>query len=122
MWSTALRRICGLLVIAAYAVSTVVAAASALAACPALDHARHAAHPEALKHTHHHHDDGSRSRPGDCLNCCIGTCLLGASLPAPTNGGLSPAFYGTLVVYASKQAVLSSRSIPPDTGPPKPIT
>lgn len=121
MWARALRQLFGGLVIVAYITATVVAAASPLAVCPSLDHAHHARTPQGIDHTHHHHD-GSGSHPGDCLNCCMGTCLLGVSLPPPSSSASSLAFYGTPVVYASEQSVLSDRSIPPDPGPPKPIS
>src|SRR5881227_1979295 len=104
MWARALRQLFGGLVIGAYIAATVVAAASPLAACPT------AGAPQGIGHTHHHHD-GSGSHPGDCLNCCMATCLLGVSLPPPSNSASSLAFYGTPVVYASEQSVLSDRSI-----------
>jgi hypothetical protein len=84
-----------------------------LAACPTLDHAHHAGAPQGIGHTHHHHHDGSGSHRGNCLNCCMGTCLLGASLPPPSTSASLLAFYGTPVVYASEQSVLSDRSIRP---------
>src|SRR5438067_8891248 len=121
MWSKLLRRISGLLVVVAYAAATVVAAASPLAACPAFDDAHHGAHPPSVDHTSHRHDEGPKSHPGDRLKCCVGTCLLGVSLPPPSNGATSLAFYGTPTVYASEHSVLPDRSIPPDPGPPKPI-
>jgi len=121
MWATSLRQLFGWLAIAAYIAATVIAAASPLAACPALDHAHHAGHQHAPDHTHHHHDQGSGSHSGDCLKCCMGTCLLGVSLPLPANGASSLAFFGTLVVYPSEQSLLVDRSIPPDPAPPKPI-
>jgi hypothetical protein len=49
----------------------------------------------------------------------MGTCLLGASSPPPSTSASLLAFYGTPVVYASEQSVLSDRSILPDPGPPK---
>ena len=114
-------RICRLVLVAAYAAATLVAAASPLAACPALDHTPHAGHSHGdEKHRHHH--GGSGSSPGDCLKCCIGTCALGVSLPVPFNGASSLAFDGTRVVYAFEQPILGDRSIRPDPGPPKPIT
>ena len=121
MWAKALHRMCGLLLVVAYAAASVVAAASPLAVCPALDRTHHAGHPHGIDHTRHHHD-GSGSRPGDCLKCCVGTCLLGVSLPVPFNGASSLAFDGMPVVYAFEQAVLAGRSIRPDPGPPKPIS
>jgi len=121
MWAKALHRLCGLFVIVAYAVATVVAAASPLAACPALDHAHYAGHQHEADHAHHHHDGGAGTHPGDCLKCCMGTCLLGVSLLPPLNGASSIAFCGTPVVYASEQLVLADRSIAPDPDPPNPI-
>src|SRR5580700_2167082 len=121
MWSKLLHRICGLLVVVAYAAATVVAAASPLSACPALDHAFHAGHPYGVGHIHDHHDPGSRSQPGDCLKCCVGTCLMGVSLPVPFNGATTLAFYGTRVIYVSEQSVLTDRAIAPDPAPPRPI-
>jgi len=121
MWGKVLHQLSRLLLVPAYAAATVVAAASPLAACPALDHASHAEHPHSGDHTQHH-NQRSRSHPGDCLNCCMGTCLLGVSLPVPFNGVSSLAFYGTPVVYASEHSVLTDRSIAPDPAPPKPIS
>jgi hypothetical protein len=121
MWANVLHRLCGLVVIVAYAVATIVAAASPVAACPGLDHAHHVGQQDGADHTDHHHHDGSRSHPGDCLKCCMGTCLLGVSLHPPVNGASSIAFYGTPVVYASEQSLLADRSIAPDLDPPKPI-
>ena len=120
MWATSLRQLFGWLAIAAYIAATVIAAASPLAACPSLDHAHHAGHGQGGNYTHHH-DEGSGSHHGGCLKCCMGTCLLGVSLPLPANGASSLAFFGTLVVYSSEQSVLADRSIPPDPAPPKPI-
>jgi hypothetical protein len=116
-----LRRIIGLLLIVAYAAAMFVAATSPLAACPALDRTHHAGHQHGLGHTHHH-DERPSSHPGDCLNCCMGACLLGTSLPAPLNSASSLAFNGTRVIYACEQSVLADRSIPPDPTPPKPTT
>ncbi len=116
MWAKALHRMGGLLLVVAYAAATVVAAASPVAACLPL------AHPQGVDHTHHHHHDGSGSRPSDCLKCCVGTCLIGMSLPVPCNGASSLAFDGTPVVYAFEQSALADRSVPPDPTPPRPIT
>ena len=121
MWANVLHRLCGLVVILAYAVATIVAAASPLAACPGLDHAHHVGQQHGADRTDHNHHDGSGSYPGDCLKCCMGTCLLGVSLLPPANGASSIAFYGTPVVYASEQSLLADRSIAPDPDPPKPI-
>src|SRR5215469_3447372 len=110
MWANLLHRLCGLAVIVAYAVATIVAAASPLAACPGLDHARHVGLQHGADHTDNHHHGGSGSHPGDCLKCCMGTCLLGMSLLPPVNGASSIAFYATPVVYTSEQSFLADRS------------
>src|SRR4051794_16168071 len=101
-----------LLLVVAYVVATTVAAASPLAACPALDR-DHAGHLHGVDDSHHQHHHRSGSHAGECLNCGMGTWLLGTSLPAPSNGAMSLAFYGTPVVYASEQSALADRSIPP---------
>lgn len=120
MWVKVLHRFCGLLVIVAYAAATITAAASPLAACPTLDldHHSHAGHAHGA--THHDHGKHSTSQPGDCLNCCISTCLIGVSLLPPASGTASSAYYGARIVYPSGEAVLTDRSIPPDPAPPKP--
>ena len=122
MWVKVLHRFCRLLVIVAYAGATITAAATPLAACPTLDldHQSHAGHAHGT--TDHEHGKHSGSQPGDCLNCCIGTCLLGVSLPPPSSGATSVTFYGTAILYAFEQSVLTGRSIPPDPDPPKPLT
>src|SRR3954452_21914666 len=122
MWVEALRRVCRLLLVAAYAAATVAAAGSPLAACPTLDldHHSHAGHGHGA--THHDHGKHSKSQPGECLNCCIGTCLLGASLPPPCCATASSAFYGARIVYPSEEVALADRSIRPDPAPPKPIS
>src|SRR5216684_2665154 len=93
-----------LLVLVAYLAATVAAAASPVARCPALESASHLGQP------HHHssesHHDHSGSKPGECLKCCLGACLVTVSLPAPTNGTSSPAFFGTPVVYPSEDSIL----------------
>jgi len=118
----ALSRLFRLLVIAAYAAATITAAASPLAACPTLDLDHHSHDGHAHGAVHHEHGKQSKSQPGDCLNCCIGICLLGASLLPPDAGTASSAFYGARIVYPSEKAVLADRSIPPDPAPPRPIT
>ena len=117
-----LRRLCRLLVIVAYATATIVAAASPIAACPDLDldHHSHAGHAHGA--AHHEHGKHSRSQPGECLNCCIGACLLGASLLPPQSATASSAFYGARIVYPSEEIALADRSIAPDPAPPKPTT
>ena len=122
MWAEGLRRMCGLVMIVAYAAAMVIAAASPLAACPGVDHAYHVGQQHGADHTDHRHHEGSGSHPGDCLKCCcMGTCLLGMSLLPPVNGASSIAFYATPVVYTSEQSFLADRSIAPDPDPPKPI-
>ncbi len=118
----ALRRFCGLLIIAVYATATIMTAASPLAACPTLDldHHSHAGHAHGT--AHQEHGKHSTSQPGECLNCCVSACLLGASLSPPASTTASSAFYGARIVYPSEEVVLDDRSIPPDPAPPKPIT
>jgi hypothetical protein len=120
MWVEALCWLCRLLMIVAYAAATITAAASPLAACPTLDLNQHSHAGHAHGATHHDHGKRSTSQPGDCLNCCIGTCLLGASLLPPASGIASSASYGSRIVYPSEEIVLADRSIPPDPAPPKP--
>jgi len=120
MWVEALRRVCRLVVILAYAAAST-AAAPPLMACPALDldHHSHAEHGDGA--THHEHGKGS-SQPGDCLNRCIGACLVGASLLPPAYGTASSVFHVARIVYPSEEIALADRSIPPDPAPPKPIS
>ena len=118
----ALRRFCGLLLIVAYVAASITAAASPVATCPSLDldlpsHTGHA-HGAAK----HHHSKHSGSQAGGCLNCCIGICLLGASLPPAVYATASSAFYGVRIVYSFQEIALADRSIPPDPAPPRPIT
>ena len=122
MWFTALCRLCRLLVIVAYTAATITAAASPFAACPTLDLDRHSHAGHTHGATHHEHRKHSTSHPGDCFNCCIGACLLGASLLPPTSDTASSASYGSRIVYLREEIVLADRSIPPDPAPPKPIT
>lgn len=121
MWVKALRRFCTLLLVVVYAAATITAAASPLAVCPTLgrDHHSHTGH--AHNAAHHEHGKHPTSQPGECLNCCIGSCLLGASL-LPISGMTSTSFYGARIVYSSEEVALADRSIPPDPAPPKPIS
>jgi hypothetical protein len=121
MWLKALCRFCTLLVIVVYAAATIKAAASPLAACRTLDldHHSNAGHTQGA--AHHEHGKHPASQPADCLNCCVGACLLGASL-LPPSGMVSSAFHGARIVYASEEIALADRSIPPDPTPPKPAT
>jgi len=114
-----LHRLTRLLLVMTYAAATVVAATSPLAACPTLDRAAHSEHSHA-GHTHQRHDHDSGSHHGNCLNCCMGTCLLSVSLAPPGSSATSPAFDDTVVVYACEQSDLADRSISPDPDPPKP--
>lgn len=120
MWAEALSRFCRLLLIAVYAAATITSATSALAACLVfnLDHRSHAGHAHGA--AHHEHDKHSTSQVGDCLNCCIGACFLGASLTPPASAIASSAFYGARILYSSDDIALTDRSIPPDPAPPKP--
>ena len=117
-----LPRLTQLLLVVAYAAATVISATSPLAACPTFDHAAHDEHSHGVGHTHDHHNQHSGSRPGDCLNCCIGTCLLSVSLVSLANDATSRAFDGTVVVYACEELALADRPIQPDPDPPKPTT
>jgi hypothetical protein len=117
-----LTRILGLVIVFIYVAATVAAAASPLAECPTLEPASHTGHLHHSSGSHHSEGSGSEHQPGDCLNCCMGTCLLGASLAPPSNGMSSLAFYGTPISYVTEQSVLPDRSIQPEPGPPKPIT
>jgi hypothetical protein len=113
-----LNRVLALLMIAVYFVAAIAAAASPVAECPGLKPASHAGHPH---HSNGHHHDHSGSKSRDCLKCCLGACLVGVSLPAPTSGAWTLAFNTTSVAYWSGLPVLADRSIAPDPGPPKPI-
>ena len=119
----ALHRLCRLLLVVVYAAATTMTAASPIAACPTLDldHHFHAGHDHGPAHGNHgkHHPT---SEPADCVNCCIGACLLAASLPPPASTTASSAFYGALIVYPSNETALADRSIPPDPAPPKPTS
>src|SRR5947208_1852088 len=116
MWFKVLHRLSRLLVVAAYAAAPVMAAASPLAGCPALDHAPHAGHLHGADQTHHNHHDRSGANPGDCLKCCVGACLIGVSLPVPFSGATTLALYGARVIYASEHAGITERSTAPDPG------
>jgi hypothetical protein len=115
-----LHRLTRLLLVAAYAAATVIAATSPLAACPTLDHGADTEHSHPAGHTDHHHDHGSGSHHGNCLNCCMGTCLLSVSLAPSGTSVTSLAFDGTVVVYVCEQSVMADRFISPDPDPPKP--
>lgn len=120
MWVGALHRLYRLLVVLAYTAATITAAASPLATCPTLDldHHSHAGHGHGI--AHHEHDKHSTPQHGECLNCCIGACLLGVSLLPPMSATASSANYGARIVYVSEEVALADRSIPPDPNPPKP--
>lgn len=113
-----LNRVLSLLIIATYLGAAVVAVASPVAECPTLEPALHAGHSHHGTENHHQHPG---SKPGECLKCCLGACLVGVSLPAPTNGAWTLAFSTTSVAYWSGLLVLADRSIAPDPDPPKPI-
>ena len=116
-----LYRLTRLLLVAAYAAATVTAATSPLSSCPTLNPA-HQAHSHNAGETDHRHDQNSGPHAGDCLNCCMGTCFLTASLALPLDSATAFAFDGTLVVYAREQSVLTDRPIPPEPAPPKPTS
>jgi hypothetical protein len=118
MAGTLLKRVLALLMVATYFGTVTVAAASPVAECPNLKPASHAGHPHHGNGNHHDHP-GSKS--GECLKCCLGACLVGASLPAPTNGAWTLMFNTTSVAYWSGLQVLADRSVAPDPDPPKPI-
>lgn len=113
-----LNRVLALLIIATYLGAAITAAASPVAECPALEPAPHAGHPH---HSNGHRDDHSGSKSGECLKCCLGACLVGVSLPAPTDGAWTLIFKTTSVAYWSWLPVLADRSIAPDPDPPNPI-
>jgi hypothetical protein len=117
-----LHRVFQLLLIAAYAAATVFTAALPAAACPVFNHPRHAEHTHGMHHADHHKDKKSAAPHGDSLKCCLGTCLIGVTLPPPIGGGTSIAFYGTRVTYPFEHSALSDRCIPPDSTPPRPIS
>ena len=123
MAGEALHRLCRLLLVAVYAAATIMTAASPIAACPTLDldHHFHGRHDHGAAHGGHgkHYPT---SQPADSLNCCIGACLLGASLPPPASTTASSAFYGALIVYPSNEITVADRSIPPDPAPPTPTS
>jgi hypothetical protein len=113
-----LNRVLALLMIAVYFGAAIAAAASPVAECPGLKPASHAGHPH---HGNGNHQDHSGSKSGECLKCCLGACLVGVSLPAPTYGAWTLMFNTTSVAYWSGLPVLADRSIAPDPDPPKPI-
>jgi hypothetical protein len=111
-----LRHIFALLVVTAYIGATVVAAASTIGSCPALDGAPHThGHHD---HQHHHSSDKSA---GECLKCCLGTCLVAPCLPSPMIAASERAFDGTPVLYWAVSRAIYGRAVAPDPGPPKPI-
>ena len=114
-----LRQIFAVLVVTAYFGATVVAAASPLGSCPALDLAPHSVHSHAGNGHQHHHSSGSD--PSACLKCCLGACLAAPCLAVPANSGSTPAFAGTAVLYSTSLPALAGRSVAPDPAPPKPI-
>jgi hypothetical protein len=118
MAGTLLKRVLALLIIATYFGAASVAAALPVAECPGLKPASHAGHPHHSNGNHHDHP-GSKS--GECLKCCLGACLIGVSLPAPSNGAWTLILNTTSVAYWSGLPVLADRSIAPDPNPPKPI-
>jgi hypothetical protein len=111
-----LKRVLALLVIATYFGAAFAAAASPVNECSGLKPASHAGHPH---HSNGNHHDHSGSKSGECLKCCLGACLVGVSLPAPTNGAWTVTFNTTSVTYWSGLPVLADRSIAPDPDPPK---
>jgi hypothetical protein len=117
-----MTRILGLVIALIYVAATVAAAASPFAKCPTLQPASHTGHLHHGSGSHQREGSGSDHHFGDCLNCCMGTCLLGASLAPPSNGMPSLAFYGTPISYVTEQSVLPGRSVRPEPGPPKPIS
>jgi hypothetical protein len=113
-----LNRVLALLMIAVYFGAALAAAASPVAVCPSLKPASHAGHPH---HGNGNHQDHSGSKSGECLKCCLGACLVGVPLPAPTYGAWTLIFNATSVAYWSGLPALIDRSIAPDPDPPKPI-
>jgi hypothetical protein len=113
-----LRRVLALLITATYFAAAFATAASPVAECPGLKPASHAGHSH---HSNGNHHDRSGSKSGECLKCCLGACLVGVSLPAPTNGAWTLMLNTTSVAYWSGLPVLADRSIAPDPDPPKPI-
>jgi hypothetical protein len=113
-----LNRVLALLIVATYLGAAIAAAASPVAQCPALDPTSHAGHP---RHGNGNHHDHSGSKSGECLKCCLGACLIGVSLPAPTNDASTLPLKTTSVAYWSGLPVLADRSVAPDPDPPNPI-
>ena len=115
------RRIFALLIVAAYLGATLVAAASPIGSCPALDRApRNAHHHHSGPHSKHQDSPGNTS--GECLQCCLGTCLVVPCLPARGTEASRLAFVGLSVLYRAVLPAIYGRTITPDPGPPKPIT
>ena len=114
------HRIFALLIVAAYLGATLVAAASPIGSCPALDGApRNAHHQHSGPHPDHQGGPGKTS--GECLKCCLGACLVAPCLPAPGTEASGPAFDGASVLYWAVSPAIYGRTITPDPGPPKPI-
>jgi len=111
-----LRQIFAALTVAAYFGATLVGAAPPLWS---LDLASHSAHSHAVHG--HQHDQKSGSDTGECLKCCLGVCLGGPCLAAPTNAGSTLAFDSTAVRYSTTLSALAGRSVAPDPSPPRPI-
>ena|SRR5947207_1945065 len=111
-----LNRVLALLITATYFAAALAAAVLPVAECSGLKPASHAENPH--HGNGHHHDPGSKS--GECLKCCLGACLVGVSLPAPTRAAWILTFNTTSVAYWSGLPVLADLSIAPDPDPPKP--
>ena len=113
------HRIFALLIVGAYLGATLVAAASPIGSCPALDAAPRNAHHHGDPHPNHQGSPGKTA--GECLKCCLGACLVVPCLPGPTVGLAELAFVGSPVLYWAVSPAISGRAIAPDPGPPKPI-
>src|SRR5439155_12046648 len=101
--------------------ATFVAAASPIGSCPALDGTpRNAHHHHSGSHHDHHGSTGKTS--GECLQCCLGACLVAPCLPARGTEASRLAFVGSPVVYRAVSPAMNGRAIAPDPRPPKPIT
>lgn len=121
---TLTRRIFAVLIAAAYVGTTALAAAAPIGSCPALEAAtpaaRHHHGGRQSGHQHKPHDKPGKAA-GECPKCCLGTCLVGPSLPTPTTAGSDIAFSATPVVYWLAVSAISDRAVAPDPGPPRPI-
>lgn len=120
-------RIVAVLVAAAYFAATIIAAASPVGACPALEGKGHPAHQHQFHGQQHdpqhsHHERGTPTSAGECLKCCIAACMVAPCLPGPTTGMEQHAFVETPVLYWASSLAIYGRAIAPDTDPPKPIT